>query len=154
MYLRILGLLGIDEEQRFGVRHKERIKNMKSNVDVLTLTATPIPRTLHMSLMGIRDISIIEDPPEERYPVQTYVMEYNPEVIKEAINRELARGGQVFYLYNSVRSINVKAAQIKDLVPDAKLAVAHGQMKETEFENIMLQFIEGEYDVLGLYNDN
>ena len=143
-----LGLLVVDEEQRFGVRHKERIKNMKSNVDVLTLTATPIPRTLHMSLMGIRDISIIEDPPEERYPVQTYVMEYNPEVIKEAINRELARGGQVFYLFNRVRSINLKAAQIKDLVPDAKVAVAHGQMKETDLENIMLQFVEGEYDVL------
>jgi len=143
-----LGLLVIDEEQRFGVRHKERIKKMKSNVDVLTLTATPIPRTLHMSLMGIRDISIIEDPPEERYPVQTYVMEYNPEVIKEAINRELARGGQVFYLFNRVRSINVKAAQIKDLVPDARVAVAHGQMKETDLENIMLQFVEGEYDVL------
>jgi transcription-repair coupling factor (superfamily II helicase) len=101
-----------------------------------------------MSLMGIRDISIIEDPPEERYPVQTYVMEYNPEVIKEAINRELARGGQVFYLFNRVRSINVKAAQIKDLVPDARVAVAHGQMKETDLENIMLQFVEGEYDVL------
>ncbi len=143
-----LGLLVVDEEQRFGVRHKERIKNMKSNVDVLTLTATPIPRTLHMSLMGIRDISIIKDPPEERYPVQTYVMEYNPEVIKEAINRELARGGQVFYLFNRVRSINLKAAQIKDLVPDAKVAVAHGQMKETDLENIMLQFVEGEYNVL------
>lgn len=143
-----LGLLVIDEEQRFGVRHKERIKKMKSNVDVLTLTATPIPRTLHMSLMGIRDISIIEDPPEERYPVQTYVMEYNPEVIREAINRELARGGQVFYLFNRVRSINAKAVQIKNLVPDAKVAVAHGQMKETDLENIMLQFVEGEYDLL------
>ncbi|MDQ2086522.1 transcription-repair coupling factor [Herbivorax sp. ANBcel31] len=143
-----LGLLIIDEEQRFGVKHKERIKNMKVNIDVLTLTATPIPRTLHMSLMGIRDISTIEDPPEERYPVQTYVMEHNPEVIKEAINRELARGGQIFYLFNRVRSINIKAAQIKKLVPDAKVAVAHGQMKESELENIMFQFVEGEYDVL------
>ncbi|TYQ14608.1 UNVERIFIED_CONTAM: transcription-repair coupling factor [Acetivibrio alkalicellulosi] len=143
-----LGLLVIDEEQRFGVMHKERIKNLKANIDVLTLTATPIPRTLHMSLVGIRDISTIEDPPEERYPVQTYVMEHNPQVIREAINRELARKGQVFYLFNRVRSINIKASQIKDLVPEAKVAVAHGQMNETELENIMYQFVHGEYDVL------
>lgn len=143
-----LGLLVVDEEQRFGVMHKERIKNMKLNVDVLTLTATPIPRTLHMSLMGIRDISTIEEPPEERYPVQTYVMEYNPEIIIEAINRELARGGQAFYLFNRVKTINIKAAQIKKLVPGAKIAIAHGQMREAELENIMLKFVENEYDVL------
>lgn len=143
-----LGLLVIDEEQRFGVMHKEKIKNMRANVDVLTLTATPIPRTLHMSMVGIKDISTIEDPPEERFPVQTYVMEYNGEVIKEAINREIARNGQVFYLYNRVRSINVKAAEIKNMVPDARVAVAHGQMNETELEDIMFRFINGEFDVL------
>lgn len=143
-----LGLLVIDEEQRFGVMHKEKIKNMRANVDVLTLTATPIPRTLHMSMVGIKDISTIEDPPEERYPVQTYVMEHNNEVIKEAINREMARNGQVFYLYNRVRSINVKAAEIKNMVPDARIAVAHGQMNESELEDIMFRFINGEYDVL------
>jgi len=143
-----LGLLVIDEEQRFGVMHKEKLKNLRANIDVLTLTATPIPRTLHMSLVGIKDISTIEDPPEERYPVQTYVMEYNDEVIKEAINREMARGGQVFYLYNRVRSINVKAAEIKNMVPDARIAVAHGQMNESELEDIMFRFINGEYDVL------
>ena len=128
--------------------HKEKIKNMRANVDVLTLTATPIPRTLHMSMVGIKDISTIEDPPEERFPVQTYVMEYNGEVIKEAINREIARNGQVFYLYNRVRSINVKAAEIKNMVPDARVAVAHGQMNETELEDIMFRFINGEFDVL------
>jgi len=143
-----LGLLVIDEEQRFGVMHKEKIKNMRANVDVLTLTATPIPRTLHMSMVGIKDISTIEDPPEERYPVQTYVMEHNTEVVKEAINREMARGGQVFYLYNRVRSINIKAAEIKNMVPDANIAVAHGQMNESELEDIMFRFINGEYDVL------
>jgi len=143
-----LGLLVIDEEQRFGVAHKEKIKGMKTNIDVLTLTATPIPRTLHMSLVGIRDISTIEDPPEERYPVQTYVMEYNDEVVRDAISREMSRGGQVFYLYNRVRSINLKAAEIQKLVPEARVAVAHGQMNETELENIMFQFVNGEYDVL------
>lgn len=143
-----LGLLVIDEEQRFGVMHKEKIKNMRANVDVLTLTATPIPRTLHMSMVGIKDISTLEDPPEERYPVQTYVMEHNTEVIKEAINREMSRSGQVFYLYNRVRSINIKAAEIKNMVPDARIAVAHGQMNESELEDIMLRFINGEYDVL------
>ncbi|OPZ84179.1 MAG: Transcription-repair-coupling factor [Firmicutes bacterium ADurb.Bin419] len=143
-----LGLLVIDEEQRFGVMHKEKIKNLRANVDVLTLTATPIPRTLHMSMVGIKDISTIEDPPEERFPVQTYVMEYNGEVIKEAINREIARNGQVFYLYNRVRSINIKAAEIKNMVPDARVAVAHGQMNESELEDIMFRFINGEYDVL------
>ncbi|CDG37095.1 Transcription-repair-coupling factor [Acetivibrio thermocellus BC1] len=143
-----LGLLVIDEEQRFGVTHKEKIKQMKTNIDVLTLTATPIPRTLHMSLVGIRDISTIEEPPEERYPVQTYVMEYNDEVVRDAINREMSRGGQVFYLYNRIRAINQKAAEIQKLVPEARVAIAHGQMNETELENIMFRFINGEYDIL------
>ncbi|HHW48223.1 MAG TPA: transcription-repair coupling factor [Clostridiaceae bacterium] len=143
-----LGLLVIDEEQRFGVAHKEKIKNLKPNVDVLTLTATPIPRTLHMSLVGIRDISVIEDPPEERYPVQTYVMEYDEDVIKDAIIRELGRKGQVFYLYNRVRSIDVKASHVQRLVPDARVAVAHGQMDERQLEDIMLAYISGEYDIL------
>lgn len=143
-----LGLLVVDEEQRFGVSHKEKLKNIKPNVDVLTLTATPIPRTLHMSMVGIRDISVIEDPPEERYPVQTYVMEYNTDVVRDAIYRELGRKGQVFYLYNRVRSIDLKAEEIQSLVPDAKLAVAHGQMDEKQLEDIMYSFINGDYDIL------
>jgi len=145
---RDLGLLVIDEEQRFGVAHKERLKNMAPGVDVLTLTATPIPRTLHMSLTGIRDISIIEDPPEERYPVQTYVMEYNRDVIRDAIIREIGRQGQVFYLYNRVRSIDMKAAEIQAMIPDARVAVAHGQMDERQLEDIMFSFIKGEFDIL------
>ncbi len=143
-----LGLLVVDEEQRFGVGHKESIKNIKPNLDVLTLTATPIPRTLHMSLVGIRDISVIQDPPEERYPVQTYVMEFNPDVVRDAITRELSRKGQVFYLYNRVRSINIKAEELQALVPEARIAVAHGQMDEKQLEDIMYSFINGEYDVL------
>jgi len=143
-----LGLLIIDEEQRFGVAHKEKIKSLKKNVEVLTLTATPIPRTLHMSLIGIRDISIIEEPPEERYPVQTYVMEYNEEVIRDAIAKEIGRGGQVYYLYNRVRSIQKVAARLKELVPDARIAVAHGQMDEKALEDTMLDFYNNEYDVL------
>lgn len=143
-----LGLLVVDEEQRFGVTHKEKLKNIKPTVDVLTLTATPIPRTLHMSLTGIRDISVIEDPPEERYPVQTYVMEYSEDVIRDGIYRELGRKGQVFYLYNRVRSIQIKAMQLRQMVPEARIAVAHGQMDEKELENIMYDFIKGEYDVL------
>ncbi|MGE5629538.1 MAG: transcription-repair coupling factor [Caulobacteraceae bacterium] len=143
-----LGLLIIDEEQRFGVAHKEKIKGMKKNVDVLTLTATPIPRTLHMSLIGIRDISVIEEPPEERYPVQTYVMEHNEEVIKDAIIKEVSRGGQVYYLHNRVRSIQKVAAKLKELVPEARIAVAHGQMEEKGLEDTMLDFYNGEYDVL------
>ena len=143
-----LGLLVVDEEQRFGVAHKERLKNMRPNVDVLTLTATPIPRTLHMSLIGVRDISVLEEPPEERYPVQTYVMEYNDDVIKDAIIRELARGGQVFYLYNRVRTIDIKASQIQELVPEARVGVAHGQMEERKLEEVMLGFMNGEFDVL------
>ena len=143
-----LGLLVIDEEQRFGVSHKEKLKNLRPDVSVLTLTATPIPRTLHMSLVGIRDISVIEDPPEERYPVQTYVMEYNRDMIQDAIIRELSRKGQVFYLYNRVRTIDIKAAEIQTLVPEARVAVAHGQMDEKQLEDIMFAFIKGEYDVL------
>lgn len=143
-----LGLLVVDEEQRFGVTHKERLKNIKPNVDVLTLTATPIPRTLHMSLVGIRDISVIEDPPEERYPVQTYVMEYNRDVIRDAIIREMSRNGQVFYLYNRVRSIDIKAMEVQALVSDARIGVAHGQMDERQLEDIMLAFLNGEYDIL------
>ncbi len=143
-----LGLLVVDEEQRFGVAHKEKLKKLKPTVDVLTLTATPIPRTLHMSLTGIRDISVIEDPPEERYPVQTYVMEYDPDLIRDGIYRELSRRGQVFYLYNRVRSIHIKAMQIREMVPEARIAVAHGQMNEKELENIMYDFIKGEYDIL------
>jgi len=143
-----LGLLVIDEEQRFGVEHKEKLKSLNPTVDVLTLTATPIPRTLHMSLTGIRDISVLEDPPEDRYPVQTYVMEYDSDVIRNAILRELARNGQVFYLYNRVRSIDMKAARIKELVPEARVAAAHGQMDERQLENVMIEFLNREYDVL------
>lgn len=143
-----LGLLIIDEEQRFGVAHKEKIKQMKKNVDVLTLTATPIPRTLHMSLIGIRDMSVLEEPPMDRMPIQTYVMEYNEEIVREAINRELARNGQVYYVFNRVNQIVEVTSKIAELVPDANVAFAHGQMKERELENIMYQFINGEIDVL------
>ncbi len=143
-----LGLLVVDEEQRFGVGHKEKLKNLKPNVDVLTLTATPIPRTLHMSLVGIRDISVIEDPPEDRLPVQTYVMEYNPDVIRDAVVREMSRNGQVFYLYNRVRTIDRKAFELQALIPDARIGIAHGQMSERELEDIMFDFIDGKYDLL------
>lgn len=143
-----LGLLIIDEEQRFGVTHKEKIKKMKTNVDVLTLTATPIPRTLHMSMLGVRDLSVIETPPENRFPVQTYVMEYSGVLVREAIERELARDGQIYFLYNRVEDIEKKAEEISLLVPDARVAYAHGQMTETELESVMLSFLEGEYDVL------
>lgn len=143
-----LGLLIVDEEQRFGVKHKERIKQIRTNVDVLTLTATPIPRTLHMSMLGVRDLSVIETPPENRFPIQTYVLEYNPILVREAIEREMARGGQVYFLYNRVENIERIARDIGMLVEDARIAVAHGQMNETELENIMFAFLEGEYDVL------
>lgn len=143
-----LGLLIVDEEQRFGVAHKEKIKQIKGNVDVLTLSATPIPRTLHMSLVGIRDMSVLEEPPIDRLPIQTFVMEHNNEIIREAINRELARGGQVYFVYNRVKDIDEMAAQIMQLVPDANVAFAHGQMSERELENIMMSFISGEIDVL------
>src|SRR5699024_8985016 len=143
-----LGLLIIDEEQRFGVAHKEKIKQMKENVDVLTLTATPIPRTMHMSLIGIRDMSVLEEAPNERIPIQTFVCEYNEEMVREAINRELARGGQVYYVYNRVQTIVEMTNMIAKLVPDANVAFAHGQMKERELEKIMYGFINGEIDVL------
>jgi transcription-repair coupling factor (superfamily II helicase) len=143
-----LGLLIIDEEQRFGVTHKEKIKQMKANIDVLTLTATPIPRTLHMSMIGVRDLSVIETPPENRFPVQTYVLEYSPELVREAIERELARDGQVFFLYNRVEDIDLKAEEISMLVPDARVTYAHGKMSENELESVMLSFLEGQYDVL------
>lgn len=143
-----LGLLIIDEEQRFGVTHKEKIKQLKKDVDVLTLTATPIPRTLHMSLSGIRDMSVLEEPPIDRVPIQTYVMEYNDELVREAINREIARGGQVYYVHNRVSSIQEVAAHVQALCPDARISFAHGQMSETQLESIMLDFINGEIDVL------
>ena len=143
-----LGLLIIDEEQRFGVTHKEKIKQMKENIDVLTLTATPIPRTLHMSLIGIRDMSILEEAPNDRLPIQTYVCEYNEEMVREAIVRELSRDGQVYYVYNRVNNIADITASIAKLVPEATVAYAHGQMKETELERIMLDFINGDIDVL------
>lgn len=143
-----LGLLIVDEEQRFGVRHKERIKSLKTNVDVLTLTATPIPRTLHMSMLGVRDLSVIETPPENRFPVQTYVLEQNTNFIKEALEREVSREGQVFYLYNKVQSIYEKREQLQMLMPDANIGVAHGQMSEGDLEETMLGFINHEYDIL------
>lgn len=143
-----LGLLIIDEEQRFGVTHKEKIKHLKENVDVLALTATPIPRTLHMSLIGIRDMSVLEEPPVDRLPIQTYVMEYNDEMVREAIQRELSRGGQVYYVYNRVNNIDEIAGQVAKLVPEANVTFAHGQMREHELERIMLDFVNGDIDVL------
>ncbi|AFC33716.1 Mfd [Paenibacillus mucilaginosus 3016] len=143
-----LGLLIVDEEQRFGVSHKEKLKRLKTNVDVLTLTATPIPRTLHMSMLGVRDLSVIETPPENRFPVQTYVVEYSTNLVREAIERELAREGQVYYLYNRVQGITQMAEQITALVPEARVTVAHGQMSEQELEKTILDFLDGEYDVL------
>ncbi|WP_391118843.1 transcription-repair coupling factor [Psychrobacillus sp. L3] len=143
-----LGLLVVDEEQRFGVKHKEKIKQLKTNVDVLTLTATPIPRTLHMSMIGVRDLSVIETPPKNRFPVQTYVMEFNGSLVRESIERELARGGQAFYLYNRVEDITRKVDEIQMLVPGARVGFAHGQMPETELESVIISFLEGEYDVL------
>ena len=143
-----LGLLIGDEEQRFGVTHKEKIKQLKKDVDVLTLTATPIPRTLHMSLIGIRDMSVLEEPPMDRMPIQTYVMEYDEETVREAINRELRRGGQVYYVYNRVTDIADVALRIAKLVPDARVDFAHGQMSERELENVMYSFVNGDIDVL------
>lgn len=143
-----LGLLVVDEEQRFGVTHKEKIKALKKNVDVLTLSATPIPRTLHMSLLGVRDISVIETPPEERYPVQTYVVEYNDQLIHDAILREINRGGQVYFVYNRVQSIQEIAVYLSKLIPEAKVAVAHGQMTERELEKVMIGFMENKFNVL------
>jgi len=143
-----LGLLIVDEEQRFGVRHKEALKKLKENVDVLTLTATPIPRTLHMSLIGIRDMSVIDEPPEERYPVETYVVEYNEQMIREAILKEIERGGQVYFVYNRVENIEKIAARLRKLVPEADIVIGHGQMSEKQLENVMLDFISNKYNVL------
>lgn len=143
-----LGLLIIDEEQRFGVKHKERLKQLKNQVDVLTLTATPIPRTLHMSMVGVRDLSVIETPPANRFPVQTYVLEQNYDVIKEAIEREVSRNGQVFYLFNNVEKMEQKANELQMLLPNIKIGYAHGQMAEHELEDILMDFLEGRYDVL------
>lgn len=143
-----LGLLIIDEEQRFGVTHKEKIKKLRENVDVLTLTATPIPRTLHMSLIGIRDMSVLEEAPQDRMPIQTYVMEYNDEMVREAIERELSRGGQVYYVYNRVNDIADVAGRLQQLIPGASISFAHGQMRERELEDIMYDFINGDIDVL------
>ena len=143
-----LGLIVVDEEQRFGVTHKERLKQLRADVNVLTLTATPIPRTLHMSLTGIRDMSVLDEPPLERIPIQTYVMEYNPEAVRDAICRELSRGGQVYYLHNRVRNIHDVAIKVSQLVPEASVAVGHGQMSERELENVMMDFIQGQVDVL------
>ena len=143
-----LGLLIIDEEQRFGVTHKEKIKKLRENIDVLTLTATPIPRTLHMSLIGIRDMSVLEEAPMDRMPIQTYVMEYNDEMVREAMERELARGGQVYYVYNRVENIADVALHVQKLVPDARVSYAHGQMNEHQLEDIMYDFINGDIDVL------
>ena len=143
-----LGLIVIDEEQRFGVKHKETLKELKKKVDVLTLTATPIPRTLHMSMLGIRDLSVIETPPTNRYPVQTYVLETNPTIIRDAIRREMDRGGQVYYLYNKVDTIEQKVSELQELVPEASIGFVHGQMSEVRLENTLMDFIEGEYDIL------
>jgi transcription-repair coupling factor (superfamily II helicase) len=143
-----LGLLVVDEEQRFGVTHKEQLKKITTNVDVLTLTATPIPRTLHMSLAGIRDISILEEPPHDRHPVQTYVIEYNEDIIKEAIEREISRDGQVFYLFNTVRTIELKREELLRVVPSARVEIAHGQMNKNRLEEVMQDFLEKKFDVL------
>ena len=143
-----LGLLIIDEEQRFGVKHKERLKQLKSNVDVLTLTATPIPRTLNMSMLGVRDLSVIETAPTDRYPIQTYVMEQDYEVIFNGIRREMERGGQIFYLHNRVQNIEEKTAELQALVPEARITYIHGQMTENQMEKILMDFIHGDYDVL------
>ncbi len=143
-----LGFLIVDEEHRFGVKDKEKIKEMKTNIDVLTMTATPIPRTLHMSIVGVRDMSVIYEPPQDRKPVRTYVLEYDEEVVKEAITREIERKGQVFYLYNKVEGIEKKAENISKLVPEAKIAYAHGKMTGQELENIMFDFIEKRIDVI------
>lgn len=145
---RDLGLLVVDEEQRFGVLHKERIKTMRKDIDVITLSATPIPRTLHMSMIGVRDISIIQEPPEERYPVQTYVMEYDNEIVREAIIREISRGGQVYFLHNRVSNISQTTAKLAALVPEAKFAYAHGKMNEHQLEDTMIGYYHGDFDVL------
>ena len=143
-----LGFLVVDEEQRFGVKSKETLKQLKKTVDVLTLTATPIPRTLHMSMIGIRDISVIEEPPDERFPVQTYVLAYNEAIVVDAITREISRGGQVYYVYNRVQNIHKVASRLARLVPRSRIAIAHGQMSERQLENVMLDYMSRKYDVL------
>ncbi|MFW5981657.1 MAG: transcription-repair coupling factor [Halanaerobiaceae bacterium] len=143
-----IGLLIVDEEQRFGVTHKEKLKDFKKNVDVLTLTATPIPRTLHMALVGVRDMSVIETPPENRYPIRTYIREFNPELVRDAIRKELSRDGQVYFVHNRVEDIDQEAEKIRKLVPEARIAVAHGQMNERKLEKLMLDFYHQKYDIL------
>jgi len=143
-----LGLLIVDEEQRFGVTHKEKIKSLKKNVDVLTLSATPIPRTLHMSLVGVRDISVIETPPKERHPIQTYVVEYNDQLIRDAILREMHRGGQIYFVHNRVETIQKISSYVSSLVPESRVATAHGQMGERELEKVIVDFMKNEFDVL------
>ncbi len=143
-----LGLLVVDEEQRFGVKHKERLKQLQANVDVLTLTATPIPRTLNMSMLGVRDLSVLETPPVGRYPIQTYVLEQNEVVIQDGIRRELQRHGQVFYLHNRVHDIEQVVANLNQLVPEARVAAIHGQMTENQLERVLYDFVNREYDVL------
>src|SRR6202035_3853312 len=143
-----LGLLIVDEEQRFGVRHKERMKQMRKQVDVLTMSATPIPRTLHMSLVGLRDMSVIETPPKDRMAIQTVVAKFDEKLVRSAIELELERGGQVYFVHNRVESIYEIAAKIHELVPAARVTVGHGQMGENELEKVMLAFVHGEYDVL------
>ena len=138
-----LGLVIVDEEQRFGVAQKERLKELRHNVDVLTLTATPIPRTLHMSMIGVRDMSIIETPPEDRFPIRTYVVEYDEDLVREAIMRELGRQGQVYFVYNQVQTIDRMASRLMEIVPEARIAIAHGQMEEDELERVMLDFLHG-----------
>lgn len=148
VHFKDLGLLVVDEEQRFGVKHKEKLKQLKENIDVLTLTATPIPRTLHMSMIGIRDMSVLEEPPEDRYPIQTYVVEFDENLVRESIVREIERGGQVYFVHNRVSDIDQVAAQIQRLVPDAKVGFAHGQMNEHALEALMVGFMNHEFDVL------
>jgi transcription-repair coupling factor (superfamily II helicase) len=143
-----LGLLIVDEEQRFGVAHKEKLKYLRKNVDVLTLSATPIPRTLHMSLVGLRDTSLLETPPEGRYPIQTYVMDEDPVIMRESIRKEIGRGGQVFFVYNRIMDMERVTLWLQELVPEARIAMAHGQMREEDLEQVMLEFLEGEHDVL------
>jgi transcription-repair coupling factor (superfamily II helicase) len=143
-----LGLLIVDEEQRFGVKHKEKIKQLKKNIDILTLSATPIPRTLQMSMTGIRNLSLLETPPVDRFPIQTYVLQENNAIIKDALYKELARNGQSFILYNSVENMETKKLELERLVPDARIVSAHGQMSKTELETIMKKFVDHEYDIL------
>ena len=143
-----LGLLIIDEEQGFGVKHKERLKELKTNIDVLTLTATPIPRTLHMSMVGVRDLSVMETPPTNRYPIQTYVMEEMPSIVREAVLREMKRNGQVFFLHNRIDDIDKVVSQLEELIPEAKIEYIHGRMSENQMEDIMYRFSKNEFDIL------